>query len=378
MKICLSDNGQFLRFAPLTLTRPIADLRTGIFTNTERWQRLVPQAQIFYKTESYLQEKFADIDYADITVNACVIPGVELVKEILDLPNNASLYWNNNWIATKGEKGTEIRHYHFEILMLSERWHMFSKNDLILKRDFELATKGRVSEPLSATNTVIGDPKHIFLEKGARVEAAVINVLDGPLYVGEHAEIMEGAMIRGGLALGAHAALKLGAKVYGASTLGPHCKVGGEINNVLFQGYSNKGHDGFLGNALIGEWCNLGADTNASNLMNTYGEVSTYSYEKKELIKTDMQFMGLVMGDHSKCGINTMFNTATVVGVSTNIFGAGFPDKYIPSFRWGGSEGFAHYRLDKAMENINNMMNRRGLKLSGAEIAILKKIAAEF
>jgi UDP-N-acetylglucosamine diphosphorylase/glucosamine-1-phosphate N-acetyltransferase len=215
----------------------------------------------------------------------------------------------------------------------------------------------------------------IFIEEGAIVEAAILNTPSGPIYIGKDAEIMEGSIVRGPLAMCEHSALKLGAKVYGPTTLGPHCKVGGEVNNVVFQAYSNKGHDGFLGNALIGEWCNLGADTNTSNLKNNYGTISTYSYEEKGEIETETQFMGVCMGDHSKCGINTMFNTATVVGVSSNIYGAGFPAKFIPSFSWGGADEIVPFRFEKAIEYANNMMHRRGLQLSESEIAILRHIS---
>ena len=221
---------------------------------------------------------------------------------------------------------------------------------------------------------MIGDKKDIFLEEGAVVEASILNTNAGPIYIGKHSEIMEGSIVRGPLAMCEYSALKLGAKVYGASTLGPHCKVGGEINNVVFQAFSNKGHDGFLGNSIIGEWCNLGADTNTSNLKNNYGNVSTYSYEENKEVQTNLQFMGLCMGDHSKCGINTMFNTATVVGVSCNVFGADFPSKFIPSFSWGGGNGFESFKFNKAIEYANNMMNRRGIALSHEEIEILQFI----
>jgi UDP-N-acetylglucosamine diphosphorylase/glucosamine-1-phosphate N-acetyltransferase len=212
-----------------------------------------------------------------------------------------------------------------------------------------LITANRISEKLSKTNTLIGNSSLLFIEPGAKVEASILNTTTGPIYIGKDAEIMEGSVVRGPLAMCEHSALKLGTKVYGASTLGPHCKVGGEINNVVMQAYSNKGHEGFLGNSVIGEWCNLGADTNTSNLKNNYGAVSTYSYETKKEEKTNVQFMGLTMGDHSKCGINTMFNTATVVGVSCNIYGGDFPAKFIPSFSWGGSAGLVPFKFDKAV-----------------------------
>ena len=379
MRINLNDNGFHLRFAPLTLTRPVGNLRIGIFTNDERWKKLIESfvptinAEIGFTTEKYLQEKFKQLIGA-IEVNAAIIPNEEIVATLFQLEEGNSLYFNETWIATKGTETVQINYTGNKPIIIEHRWDIFQKNDPILKLDFELITAGRKSQPLSKTNTVIGEKKDIFLEEGAIVEASVLNTNNGPIYIGKHAEIMEGSIVRGPLAMCEHSTLKLGAKVYGASTLGPHCKVGGEINNVVFHAYSNKGHDGFLGNSIIGEWCNLGADTNTSNLKNNYGNVSTYSYEENEETQTNLQFMGLCMGDHSKCGINSMFNTATVVGVSCNVFGADFPPKFIPSFSWGGSTGFEPFKFNKAIEFANNMMNRRGLELSKEEVEILQFI----
>lgn len=371
MKIQLHDNNKFLDFAPLTLTRPIGDLRCGIFTNAERWELFVPGAQISFETEDYLSEKYPLDAYA-ITVNACMIPNSTVVEEITKLKGNEELVIDGEWIARVGN-GDVIVNYKGETpVFINHRWELYQKNDIVLKADFELASIGRTSVQLSSTNTIIGDHQLIFLEEGAKVEASILNTTNGPIYIGKNAEIMEGSIVRGPLAMCEQSALKLGTKVYGATTLGPHCKVGGEVNNVIFQAYSNKGHDGFLGNSVIGEWCNLGADTNTSNLKNNYGKVKTYSFRTKKQEQTDIQFMGLMMGDHSKCGINTMFNTATVMGVSSNVFGAEFPDKYIGSFQWGASG--ENYDFNKAIESANNMMERRGLQLSSAEIGILKSI----
>ncbi|MCO5261025.1 MAG: glucose-1-phosphate thymidylyltransferase [Crocinitomicaceae bacterium] len=375
MKLVLSDNGLHKRFAPLTLTRPVGDLRIGILTNTERWKKL-SNATIFYETETYLQGKFPATEQADVVVNGAVIPTKELAQVILSLPTNSVLKYKDVELARKGNGEEAVQWLGDVPIILSQRWHLYQYNDRALEQDFELLTAGKMSQSLSKSNTIIGDASQIFLEEGAVVEASILNTKSGPIYVGKDAEIMEGCIVRGGLAMGEHSALKMGAKVYGAVTLGPHCKVGGEVNNVIFQAYSNKGHDGFLGNALIGEWCNLGADTNTSNLKNNYGNVSTYSYETKSEVKTDMQFMGVCMGDHSKCGINTMFNTATVVGVSCNIFGGDFPQKFIPSFSWGG-QSFVPFKFEKAVEYANNMMRRRGLQLTDAEISILKFLNEE-
>ena len=372
MKIQIHDNGKHLDFAPLSLTRAVGNLRVGIFTNDERWKILLPEAEISFETENYLGGKFPQVPNATV-VNACVIPNADVVQAVKELKGNENLVIDGGWVARCGT-GEVIVHYKGEMpIRIEQRWEMYQKNGEVLEQDFETITNNRTSVQLSSTNTIIGDPNLVFLESGAKVEASILNTTTGPIYIGKDAEIMEGSSVRGPLAMCNNSALKMGAKVYGPTTLGPHCKVGGEVNNVIFQAYSNKGHDGFLGNSVIGEWCNIGADTNTSNLKNNYGKVKTYSYATEKLEQTDLQFMGLVMGDHSKCGINTMFNTATVVGVSSNVFGAEFPDKYIPSFTWG-THGDA-FDFDKALVSANNMMERRGMQLSDDEIAILKHIA---
>lgn len=376
MKIVLSDSGLHLTFAPLSLTRPVADLRMGIFTNTERWKLCDPSCKIFYETESYLTEKFASTSDADLYVNGALIPTKELASWILNLPENGVFKTNGVVLAKKGNATVDCHWSGEEPLVLSKRWHLFQYNDRALKSDFAWITAGRTSQPLSKSNTVIGELSQLFLEEGAVVEASILNTKTGPIYVGKNAEIMEGSIVRGGLAMNEDSALKLGAKIYGAVTLGPNCKVGGEVNNAIFQAFSNKGHDGFVGNSLIGEWCNLGADTNTSNLKNNYSNVTTYSYESQTEEQTDVQFMGVTMGDHSKCGINTMFNTATVVGVSCNVYGGDFPEKFIPSFSWGGINPVP-FKFEKAIEYANNMMQRRGLKLTASEQNIMRHINSE-
>ena len=373
MKINISDNGLHLRFAPLSLTRPVGNLRMGIFTNDERWKQFLPEAEIGFETEEYLSKRFPKIE-GGVTVNAAVIPNEDVVAAVMHLEQNTALFLNDVFLAGETNAAEKIQFLGETPVVLKNRWDIYALNHLVLKHDFDLLTAGRKSQKLSETNTLIGPKEMLFIEEGAKVEAAILNTSTGPIYIGKKAEIMEGSIVRGPLAMCEESALKLGAKIYGATTLGPHCKVGGEVNNVVFQAYSNKGHDGFLGNALIGEWCNLGADTNTSNLKNNYGMVDTYSYETNGQVKTDVQFMGVCMGDHSKCGINTMFNTGTVTGVSSNIFGAGFPSKFIPSFTWGGAEGSEPFRFEKAVEYANNMMARRGLELTSDEIAILKHI----
>lgn len=376
MKILLHDNELHLRFAPLTLTRPVGNLRMGIWTNDERWQFLLPEATILFGTESYLQQKFPSAEKAAITINAVVIPNRELAQAIVDLAEDTTLAWQGTWLARKGEAGGNTKEFKgTEPVVLANRWDLYQQNGKVLKADFELLTTGRISATLSDSNTVIGDKNMIFLEVGARVEACILNTTDGPIYIGKDTEIMEGSMVRGPFALCDGAVVKMGTKIYGSTTVGPECRVGGEISNVIFQAFSNKGHDGFLGNSLIGEWCNLGADSNSSNLKNNYGHVKAYSYETQQMESTGVQFMGVAMGDHSKCGINTMFNTATTIGVSANIYGGNFPDKYIPSFTWGGAEGTVPFELPKAVAVAKAMMDRRHVEFTEGDAAIFQFLA---
>lgn len=372
MKLILDDNGRSLNFAPLSLTRPISELRVGILTNAERWKRFLPEAEISYRTQDHLQDKYP-LDVNGVTVNACIIPDESVVDAVRNIKPNETVRFDGGWIAKSGMGEVYVEHKGEKPLEITERWHLYQKNEEVLRRDFELITKGRKSQEISSTNMVIGDASRIFLEEGVRMEAAILSPGEGYMYFGKNTEVMEGSIIKGSLAMCEGSGLKLGSKVYGATTLGPFCKVGGEVNNVVFTAYSNKGHEGFLGNSVIGEWCNIGADTNTSNLKNNYSNVKTYNYNTGKLEQTDIQFMGLMMGDHSKCGINTMFNTATVVGVMSNIFGAGFPPKFVSNFQWGtGGEKFS---FDKAIESANNMMKRRGKELSAEEVAILKHIS---
>jgi UDP-N-acetylglucosamine diphosphorylase/glucosamine-1-phosphate N-acetyltransferase len=374
MKINLDDNGMHLRFAPLTLTRPVGDLRCGIFTNAERWKFYLPESSVYFQTEKYLKAKFPNCDNPDLTVNACLIPDELIVAAAVNLEDDEVLVYEDIWLAKKGSAQKKVIFKGEKPLILENRWDIFEKNHLAIQNDFSGISQVKQSQQLSETNILIGSPDFLFIEEGATIEGAILNTTQGPIYIGKGAEIMEGSMVRGPLALCEEATLKMGAKVYGATTIGPHCKVGGEISNVVFQAFSNKGHDGFLGNSLIGEWCNLGADTNTSNLKNNYSMVSTYSYETQNEQKTNVQFMGLTMGDHSKCGINTMFNTASVVGVFSNIFGSGFPKKFVPSFQWGSAEEMEVFQFEKALVAANNMMGRRSLKLSEADIQILRHI----
>ena len=378
----LSDHYEnWVNLNPLTLTKPISSLRVGITTIHEKWTQAL-QAPVLVKTcvpqLKRLDTWLAQQGESYLFINSNVIPNKELTAALQKLEEGESLYHNQELVASKITLGKESfekeLQYTSPLLRIAFPWDIFSNNQAILQQDFETICADRKSLPLSATNLVIGDKNLIFLEEGAKVEGAILNTSNGPIYLGENAEIMEGSMVRGGLALCANASLKLGTKIYGATTVGPHSKVGGEINNSVIQGYSNKGHDGFLGNSVIGEWCNLGADTNNSNLKNNYGKVNVFNYNKKDYIDSGLQFLGLIMGDHSKCGINTMFNTGTVVGVFANIFGGNFPPKHISSFSWGGSEGFSVYDLNKAFEVASRVMERRGIELSENDKDVLTYI----
>ncbi|MEJ6687487.1 MAG: putative sugar nucleotidyl transferase [Crocinitomicaceae bacterium] len=374
MKFNLSDFGKHKNFAPLSLTRPIGSIRVGIMTNTQRYAEYLPEAELGFHTESYLEEKYPSVD-STLSVNACVIPNQDFIAAIVNIEENSSLFLSKLLLAKKGNGEKQVNFLGEVPVILNERWDIFQLNHTVLKNDFELITENRSSKALSNTNLLIGSEKDLFIEEGATIEGSILNTTNGPIYIGKNAEIMEGSMVRGGLALCKSATIKMGTKIYGATTIGPHCKVGGEVNNVIFQEYSNKGHDGFLGNSIIGAWCNLGADTNTSNLKNNYSNVKTYSYSEEKEIQTELKFIGLSMGDYSKCAINTMFNTASVVGVACNIFTDGFPKKHITSFSWINGQEESPYKLEKAYDAANNMMSRRALTLSDRDKKILAHLS---
>ncbi|MFT5823012.1 MAG: UDP-N-acetylglucosamine diphosphorylase/glucosamine-1-phosphate N-acetyltransferase [Crocinitomix sp.] len=377
MQIIFDDNGLHKRLAPFTLTRPVAEIRFGIMTIRESWEYYLGieglVSEIAYLTEDYLYAKFKKgvPDAESITIAGNYKASPELFDATLRLKKGEALYIGNDKIAQKGNIEEKRINAAIEHSCLIEQvWHIFERNSHAVNYDFQLLTKGRSSQTISDTNRISGN-EHIFIEEGAKIEHAILNASTGPIYIGKDAEVMEGAMIRGPFALCEKAVVKMGAKIYGATTIGPECKVGGEVSNCVFQSYSNKGHDGFLGNSVVGEWCNIGADTNSSNLKNNYSNVKVYSYETNQIELSDVLFCGLLMGDHSKTGINTMLNTATVVGVSANIFGGGFPPKHIPSFTWGGVEKTDLFDKGKAFQVAENMMQRRGKNLTEGEKAIL-------
>lgn len=380
--VLFDDSEKWKDFLPLTFTRPLSEIRIGILTIKEKWE-LSLKTKCSYSTQDYLSVKYPLKEASEsVFMNSGLCPNASLVEAILSLGKDEALTKGTQLLAFKGKLSnlkdrSSLKQTEFssDVLILNNVWDLFQKNAEAIKSDFELLTKSRKSQALSSTVTVIGDKNLVFLEDGAKAEACILNTSSGPVYLGKDAEIMEGSVVRGPFALCEHSALKLSTKIYGATTIGPHCKVGGEVNNSVIFGYTNKAHDGFLGNSVIGEWCNLGADTNNSNLKNNYSNVKIFNYAKNKQIDTGLQFCGLIMGDHSKSGINTMFNTGTVVGVGSNIYGGGFPNTVIPNFSWGGSEGFENYRLEKLFETAERVYERRGLTFGAIEKKILSAIS---
>ncbi|MDD3876969.1 MAG: GlmU family protein [Bacteroidales bacterium] len=385
MNYILFDDNVRNNLLPFTFLRTVADIRVGILTIREKWEKHLG-VKTSSLTEGYLSKKYPIVqDTQNILINGSVFPNERLVEEVKNLgPNQVlvsdetiiAMYVNLKGLKTmsfdcSGNKEESITTNNLK-LKLNFLWDIFRLNDAALREDYLLLTKGRNSHVLSKTNKIIGND--IFIEKGANIECAVLNSTDGPIYIGHDAEIMEGSLVRGPFALCDHAVLKMGAKIYGGTTIGPYSKVGGEVSNSVVFGYSNKAHDGFLGNSVIGEWCNIGADSNNSNLKNNYEEVKLWNYATTKFENTGMQFCGLIMGDHSKCGINTMFNTGTVVGVSASIFGAGFQRNFIPSFSWGGVNGFVNYEINKAIDVAKRVMTRRNMKFDEIEDEILRTI----
>ncbi len=375
---------------PMTFTRPVADLRVGILTIREKWERVLEGAY-FYLTVDYLQEKYPTIVADDsLFVAGNVCPTETLVSSIMALnQGEALLSPNGALMAFRGSiDDFSARNFACEIvcdddcLTIKMLYDIFIENHRGIVEDFALLTHNRTSQPLSDTNTIIGAPVDangtpmIFIEEGAVVEGAMLNVKNGPIYVGRDAEVMEGSCMRGPIALCNNAVINMGARVYGATTLGPYCKVGGEVNNVVMMGYSNKAHDGFLGNAVVGEWCNIGGGSSASNLKNDYTEIKLWNYPAHRFLRTGLQFCGLIMGDHSKVGVNCMFNTATVLGVGVNIHGSGFPRNFVASFSEGSASGFTDVSLTKFFDIAQRMMARRGLALSEIDIHIFESIHA--
>ncbi len=387
--IILFDSDIRDQLLPITYTRPVCELRIGILTIREKWE-LWLKGRVSYITQDYLSEKYPiSIASDNLVINGAILPDTQLCQLIQNLKFNEALLKNGELIAARLDERQfynlmedndieELEGFELEestkLLAINHVWDIFSFNDSAMRSDFTMLTNGRTSAPLSKTNQLLGDTSQLFIEEGATIECSILNTKTGPIYIGKNAEVMEGCVIRGGLALCEGSILKIGAKIYGATTIGPHSKVGGEVNNSVIIGHTNKAHEGYLGNSVLGEWCNIGADTNTSNLKNNYEPVKLWDYTKDSFVKTGMQFLGLIMGDHSKCAINTMFNTGTVVGVSANIYGAGFPRNFIPSFTWGGTGGLETYPFNKAIDTMERVLARRQMSLSKEDRDILKFI----
>lgn len=384
MNYILFDGSVRNNLLPFTFTRPVGEIRIGIMTIKEKWEAYL-KATFSFHTEDYLRVKYPLILEKDnVFINASFLPNEQLVTAVKEIKENQALFSNEGLVAYRSsavlqeEAIDALDKVVFEaaILNIEHTWDIFSKNGEALQADFDFLTKGRVSQPISKTNSLI-HPERIFLEEGAKVEYSILNATDGPIYIGKNAEIWEGSLIRGGLALCANATIKMGGKLYGPTTIGPHSKVCGEVSNSVIFGYSSKGHEGYLGNAVLGEWCNIGADSNNSNLKNNYAKVRLWNYATEKFEQTGLQFCGLMMGDHSKTAINTMLNTGTVVGVNVNVYTPGFPRNFIPSFSWGGASGFSTYMPNKAFEAAKVMMARRGVAFNEIEAAILNHVFEE-
>ena len=375
---------------PLTFTRPVAALRCGILTLAEKWQRHLGTPTVGYLTQPYLQAKFPVCADGHVTgpalvVNGAVCPDELLARQVRALPPHAGLYCGELLVAAHLADASQVaeliqdglksqREVAEPVVVIDRPWQLFLRNGAEIRRDFALLTAGRTSQPVADAPTIVYAPENIFIEEGVKIRAAILNAEKGPIYLGKNVEVQEGAILKGPLAVGEGAVINAGARLRGDNTIGPYCKVGGEIGNSILMAYSNKGHDGYLGNSVVGEWCNLGADTNTSNLKNNYAPVKVWSHAARRFVDTGQTFCGLLMGDHAKAGINTMFNTGTVVGVGANVFGPGFPRQFIPSFSWGGTAGFETFKLDKVTEVATRVLGRRGLAYDAVEQGIMGEI----
>jgi len=381
MNYILFDGSVRNSLLPFTYTRPVADIRIGILTIREKWEKYLGNTTTTL-TEEYLEEKYPMVELEEnVMLNASFLPNHNLVELIKKLREKEAVFYGDEVIAFHTKNTQEEVNFddysslpfEEEIIQIKNTWDIFAFNDQAIQHDFVLLTEGRKSAPIPTTVNCV-NKNDIFFEEGVEISFAILNASTGPIYIGKNAQVMEGSLVRGPFALCQDAILKMGAKIYGATTIGPLSKVGGEVNNSVIFGYSSKAHEGYLGNSVIGEWCNLGADTNNSNLKNNYAEVKLWDYNTDRFAKTGLKFCGLMMGDHSKSGINTMFNTGTVVGVSANIYGGNFPRNFIPSFSWGGSAGFTTFLMDKVDEVAQVVMKRKHIEYNEVERKILHHI----
>jgi len=382
MNLVLFDDPSIrINLLPFTFTRPIGKIRVGILTLAEKWEKRLNTTASFL-TEPYLQKKFTLKPAQDnLFINASWCPDDQAIESVRSLKQGETLVhqeiilaWRNVDMSLPDLSKNTPKQFSGAVTLIDQTWRIFQYNGAQIKIDYSLLTTGRKSAGVQDKHTIVYNESNIFVEEGVKIRAAVLNAEDGPIYLGKNSQVHEGAIIKGPFALCEGSNVNMGGKMRGDITIGPFSKVGGEVSNSVIFGYSNKGHEGFLGNSVLGEWCNLGADTNTSNLKNNYENVKLWNYAKGGFVDTGLQFCGLMMGDHSKCGINTMFNTGTVVGVSSNIFGDGFPRNFIPSFSWGGASGFTTYQLKKACDTAAKAMERRNVTLDEVEIEILASV----
>jgi UDP-N-acetylglucosamine diphosphorylase/glucosamine-1-phosphate N-acetyltransferase len=385
--IILFDDESREQMLPLSYTRPVAEIRTGIFTIRERWERLL-KGKASYITSEYLADRYPmHIKDDNIVINGALMPNDRLVRLMEQMEPNEALMDQGNLIAARLNSKQFEHLLHEEsieeisgielvdtpFIHLSYPWDLFLFLRATIEYDFDLITHGRTSQSIPSNNQVISADS-IFLEEGAHVTCSILNAQSGPIYIGKNAQVMEGSVIRGPVTIGEGSIVKMGSKIYGPTAIGPDCRVGGELKEVVMLGHSNKAHDGFLGNSIIGEWCNLGAGTSVSNLKNNYSNVRMWDHTTQSMRDTGLQFLGMVMGDHSKAGIQSMFNTGTMVGVACNIFGEGFPPKFIPSFSWGGASGLVPHRIEEAMETATRVMARRDIVFGETDEKIFRNV----
>ncbi len=383
--ILFDDSKIYQQLLPLTFTRPTAGIRCGILTIAEKWE-LWLNCNIYYQTNPVLSKKFSSTSTGEKWfINGALCPDESLIKEIINLPYDTALISENKEILalksltsnTIPEKWQHLSHkiYNQPFSIIRQLWDIFLLNGLEITKDFQKITLNRKSMEINDPYTAVYNQKDIFIESGAKIKAAILNAENGPIYIGKDALIQEGSCIQGPFSIGTSSILAQGTKIRPNTTIGPYSKVGGEINNSVIFGFSNKGHDGYLGNAVLGEWCNLGANTNNSNLKNDHGIVKLYNYRTNQMESTGLTSCGLIMGDYSKAAISTMFNTGTVVGVAVNLFGYGFQPKHIASFSWGGNpNGFAEYRLDKVIHVIKDTIERRNMVFEQIDVALLNTL----
>jgi UDP-N-acetylglucosamine diphosphorylase/glucosamine-1-phosphate N-acetyltransferase len=382
MNLILFDNPTIRQnLLPFTFTRPVAAMRSGILTIAEKWEKHL-KASASFSTEPYLAKKFPiRLSPDNLWINGALCPDSNLIESIKELKSGDAIVKDSVILAVRTHEDEvpevitgKVVEYKQSVILIDQVWKIFQYNGAQLISDFQLITAGRDSHSIQDKHTVTYAPQNIFIEEGVTIRSAILNAENGPIYIGRNAEVQEGALIRGPFSLGENSVVNMGCKMRGDVSIGPGCKVGGEVSASVFFGYSNKAHDGFLGCSVIGEWCNFGADSNTSNLKNNYEDVKIWNYAKGGFVNTGLVFCGLMMADHTKCGINTMFNTGTVTGVSANIFGDGFPRNFIPSYAWGGAAGFSTYQFEKAMLTAAKAMERRGILLTDIDREIYKKV----